>query len=65
LTKLELILNFDDDNNILLAVEINRSLGNFDKCRKLLLSVDDPGLSWITEKLKKEVETGNKYVIQL
>ena len=65
LIKLENILNLDDDNNILLAVEINRSLGNFDKCRKLLYKVDNPELCWVTKKLKKEVELENRYVCLL
>ncbi len=53
------MMNFISDNIY------GGSLGNFDIYRELLADINNHDLDWIKEKLDKEVEKENTYVIQL
>lgn len=65
LCELENLLDSEDTTSKLLVIEINRSLGKFDKCKYLLGEVNDPNLNWVVEKFAEEIEKKNTFVVQL
>ena len=65
LRKLIGLLDPEDINQRLMVVEIYRNLGEFEKCRELLSTINHEGLNWIREKIQQEVEDENKFVFRL
>jgi len=59
------LIDINKDGGKLLIIEINRNLGHFDICKKILIDIDNPDFEWVKEKFEKEVEKENTYVIQL
>lgn len=54
LEKLEKLLNSSEEKNLLLKAEINRQLGNFERCIKLLEEIPGDQAQQIVEAAKKQ-----------
>ena len=62
------MLNLIDPTNVnqlKLTAELNRNIGNFEKCLSILERIDDPDLDKIKAAIKKECEDKNTKVFQL
>ncbi len=59
------LLNFNDTNQRIMIAEINRNLGNFDKCIDIINTIDDTEINWVKEKYITECKKKNKWVILL
>ena len=59
------LLDQTDMNQIIMIAELNRNLGNFEKCISTIKSIDDDELNWLQEKFLTECERKNKHVIEL
>ncbi|OFX58603.1 MAG: hypothetical protein A2066_10385 [Bacteroidetes bacterium GWB2_41_8] len=54
------IFDIGDITQKVMIAELNRNLGDFDKCMELINSIEDPELEWLTEAFKRECESQNK-----
>lgn len=62
------LINLFDQNDIdqrIVVAELNRNLGDFEKCKSLMESIDDEDLNWLKEKFITECEKKNRNVIEL
>jgi len=59
------IIDLTKAKNIIMAAEINRNTGNFDKCRELLNSKELLLYTWAVDKILAECDKGNKHLVQL
>jgi len=60
--KLMGILDHKDLNQKILAAELNRNSGDFEKCMEILTSINDPKLTWLIKAFEKECKLKNKNV---
>lgn len=63
--QLLVLLDESDNSHRLLCAEINRNLGDFEKCVSLTQSVDDEHLNWIKDILLNECKRKNKWLVEL
>ena len=63
----ELVKLFDpsDINQRIMIAEINRNLGDFENCIRIIQSIENAELNWLKEKFVVECEQKNKWVIEL
>ena len=59
------ILDKDEVNDKIMIAELNRALGNFDKCLTIIDSIEIPELDWLKEAFRKESNNKNQKVFQL
>ncbi len=59
------LLDTSDINSMIMKAEIRRSLGEFDKCIKIMQSIDNQELDWLKEKFINECKQKNQLVIEL
>ena len=62
--KLLEILDHKDLNQKILAAELSRNLGNFEKCMEVSESINDAKLTWLINSFEKECKLKNKNVFQ-
>ncbi|MBN1185873.1 MAG: hypothetical protein JXB49_26570 [Bacteroidales bacterium] len=65
LKSLLFMLDENDPDELILMIEINRELGKFDECLKLLNKVDDEKYGWLKETFNAEIERKNTKVFRL
>lgn len=65
INKLITLLDHTDINQRIAIAEINRNLGDFENCKRLLESIKNDDLNWIKEKLLNECKRMNKWLIIL
>ena len=65
INELMKLIDQTDNNKIIVLAELNRNLGNFEKCISLIQSIDNEKYIWIKEKFLAECEQKHKYVIKL
>jgi len=53
-----------EDEKIMIA-ELYRNLGDFEKCKSIILDIDNDEINWIKERFLKECELKNKLVVLL
>jgi hypothetical protein len=58
-------LNYSDVYQRLLMAEINKNLGDFENCKRIIQSIDADDLNWLKKQFLKECERKNKWVIEL
>lgn len=59
------LLDQTDISHSIILAELNRNLGNFEKCISIIESIDNEELNWIKDKFLNECERKNRFVIQL
>jgi hypothetical protein len=59
------IIDYDDINQKILAAELHRYLGDFDKCLEIMDSMENPQLVWLKDAFREECGKKNKEVFQL
>ena len=59
------LFNRNVNKQKLTLAELNRNLGNFEDCMKILKSVDDKELNVYRDKIMHECSTNNKYVFEI
>jgi len=59
------LLDQTDINDKIMFAELNRNLGNFEKCISIIESIDHENINWLKKKLLTECQKKNKYVISL
>lgn len=59
------LLDFSDINQRIMTAEINRNLGNFEKCISIINTIDNNDMEWLQEKFITECNKNNKWVIKL
>lgn len=64
-TRLMEMLDTENVNQKILIAELNRNLGNFEKCKEILASIEDIKYDWLKIAFEKECDEKNKYVFQL
>jgi hypothetical protein len=62
--KLLEILECKDLNKKILAAELNRNLGNFEKCMEILAGINDPKIAWLISAFDKECNLKNTKVFK-
>ena len=65
LNQLLNLLDRSDLEQRITVAEINRNLGNFDTCMKLVEGIDNDRLNRVKEALVKECQQKNRWVIKL
>lgn len=65
LNKLLLLLDKTDTNQKLMTAEINRNLGNFEICIKIVQSIKKENFNWLKEIFISECKRKNRWVVQL
>ena len=55
----------DNINHQIMKADINRNLGEFEKCMNIINELDKENLNWIKEAFKQECEEKNKRVFRL
>lgn len=63
--RLITILDKDEIDNKIMIAELNRALGNFDKCLTIIDGIEIPELDWLKEAFRKECNNKNQKVFQL
>ncbi len=59
------LLDASDLNQKIMMAEVNRNLGEFEKCIGLVESIDNSNLDWLKEKLVNECKRENRWVVKL
>lgn len=59
------ILDPNNINDEILTIEIYRYFGDFQKCKEIMLTINNPDLIWLLEAFEKEINTKNRSVFQL
>lgn len=59
------IFDVEDIYQKIMVAELNRNLGDFDKCLGLINSIEDPELEWIKQAFKRECDNKNQGVFLL
>jgi len=59
------MLDVESDNNKIAMAELNRNLGNFDKCISIIDSIQDENLKWLVDRLRIECLEKHRWVIKL
>ena len=59
------LLDETNVNHIIMLAEMNRNLGNFEACIKIIESIDKVDFNWLKEKFLIEAEKKNKWVVKL
>lgn len=62
---LKTLLDPSDINQRIMIAEINRNIGDFETCIKIIQSIDNDELNWLKEKIVDECNKKNKWVIEL
>lgn len=65
INKLMELLDYENLNERLMIAELNRNLGNFEKCMEIIASIDSPDLNRIKTQFKNECLKKNENVFQL
>jgi hypothetical protein len=65
LIAIQSLINSFDQNEQITRAEINRNLGQFDGCRKLLETIKNPEMNWLVEAFEKQIEAKNTLVFVL
>lgn len=63
--KFLILLDESDINQKIMIAEINRNLGDFENCVRIIQSIDDNGLNWLKKQFINECRRKNKLVIEL
>jgi hypothetical protein len=63
--KLKALLSLLDINQKIMIAEINRNLGDFDACIRIIQSIKDKKLDWLKEVFIAECKRKNKWMIEL
>jgi len=59
------LLDERDENECIVVAEINRYLGNFDRCMEIISSLDQKKFRPIIEIYTRECESGNREVVEI
>ena len=59
------LLNDEDTEDKIRIAELNRNMGNFEKCMEVMDSIEDKNYEWVKVKLRDECIKKNDKVIQL
>lgn len=66
LRRILTLINTDNSNDRLIAAEIYRNLGDFEKCRQLLMKpIVEPYYSWMVPLMLEQCELLNRCVVEL
>lgn len=65
INKLLNILDKSDLNQKIMIAEINRNLGKFENCIRIINEIENDKYNWLKEKFIKECKRKNKKVIEL
>ncbi len=59
------LLDLKNDSQKIMLAELNRNLGDFEKCISIIDSIETDNMKWVQEKYRQECEIKNKWVFQL
>ena len=59
------LLDYSNINQRIMIAELNRNLGNFEKCITVINSIDSNDYNWIKEKFVTECNKKNRWVIEM
>lgn len=63
--KLISLLDYSNLNQRIMIAEIKRNLGDFKDCMEIIKGIDNDELNWLKNKVTKECELKNRWVIKL
>lgn len=63
--KLISLLDYSNLNQRIMIAEIKRNLGDFKSCMEIIKGIDNDELNWLKNKVTKECELKNRWVIKL
>lgn len=59
------ILSDEDPDDIIRKAELNRNLGNFEKCMEVMDSIKNENYDWLKEKFREECNKKNDKVVEI
>lgn len=59
------LLNYEDTEDKIRIAELNRNMGNFEKCMEVIGSIEDKNYEWVKVKLRDECIKKNDKVIEI
>jgi hypothetical protein len=63
--KLISLLDYSNLNQRIMIAEIKRNLGDFKDCMEIIKGIDNDELNWLKNKVTRECELKNRWVIKL
>lgn len=59
------LFNPENEGERIMIAELNRNIGNFEKCKVILATIENPAFDWLKIAFEKECDQENKNVFQL